>query len=514
MSKPPPSVIGERILILDADDAETRGLPDLLGRAGLNALMCEDAERICTELDLGAGLAVLTEESLTPSSMKCLVEALGKQALWSDFPLLILFGGIGRTPETHLRMLDLLEPLGNATILQRPVAAMALVSAVRSALRARGRQYQVRDLLEGREKAVRQRDRFLNLLSHELRNPLGVIRSASYVLEKVGGGSLLAREQQASIGRQVSRLSRWLDKSLAMFQVVAGQVRLHRETIDLVSLATKCLRQFAADDTNADHQLALRNDADTLPVEADGQRLEQVIDCLIGYALETSPPGSRVVMELGARDGNAVIRVRDAGKDLSDAERANLLAPADDTELPAEEGPHLGLALAAALTELHGGQMSASSGGPRRGTDMTVQLPLRAMTARPAPAPGPVQTIPKRSKRILVIEDNNDGRESLRLMLQLWGHQVEVAADGSAGVQKALARPPEVGLFDIGLPGLDGYQVAQKLRAALGDTIYLIAMTGYGQPHDRQRALDAGFNVHLVKPLVPENLQEILGNLV
>ena len=160
-----------------------------------------------------------------------------------------------------------------------------------------------------------------------------------------------------------------------------------------------------------------------------------------------------------------------------------------------------------ALVEMHGGKVEAHSGGADRGSEFVVRLPLRAGSAPREPAGAGRR---RHGRHVLIVEDNPDGRETLRQMLEMWGHRVEVAADGQQGLDQALALRPEVALVDIGLPLLDGYEVARRVRAALGRDIFLIALTGYGQPHDHRRAFEAGFDAHLVKPAEPEDLHELL----
>jgi CheY-like chemotaxis protein len=237
-----------------------------------------------------------------------------------------------------------------------------------------------------------------------------------------------------------------------------------------------------------------------------------VIVHLLRNAMQYTPAGGKIELNL-ARDGNkAEFVVRDSGVGMVQEQLAHLFDLFREEEGLLKHRPHgglkIGLTLVHRLVELQGGTVSANSEGPGRGSEFVVRLPLaregEKILAPPRGRPGAV------SRRILLVEDNPDGRETLQLLLQVWGHRVDVAEDGKQGLQKALARRPEVALVDIGLPGMDGYEVAQGVRAALGRQVFLIAITGYGQPHDRWRALEAGFDVHLVKPVDPDLLQELL----
>ena len=507
------AALNERVLLLMPPDRGLSRTETVLAQANLYSHACADMDELCRELEQGAGTAVLALELLTPIALKCLVEILVQQESWSDFPLLILFDRIEQTAATGLRMLDLLEPLGNVTILQEPVSAVGLASAVRAALRARRRQYQVRDLTQQWHRAIRHRERFLNLMAHELRNPLSTIRQAMQILDQLGAQTNQAIEQRAVVVRQTSRLAQLIDEVQDVHQVMAGKVRLRREPNDLAALASRCLTLVAAEAEAQRQELVLDKPTEPVLVEGDPQRLEQVLLQLLTNALRYTPPRGRIEVGVAREDDTAVLWVRDTGVGLSVEQLAGLFeqfSEGDDSlERPSQGGLRIGLTLVQGLVKLHNGSVSASSPGPGRGCKFVVRLPLQAA---PTPSVAVHGDVPfGRLRRVLVIEDNDDGRESMQLLLQLWGHQVETACDGPQGVQKALARRPDVVLTDIGLPGMDGYKVARELRAALGQSVYLIAMTGYGQSHDRQQAAEAGFNAFLVKPVVPTMLQEILA---
>jgi signal transduction histidine kinase/CheY-like chemotaxis protein len=495
---------------------QTSLVAEALDEAGFVHHACTDVDAFCRELEAGAGTAVLSEGTLSQAVMQRLVEALGRQPPWSDFPLVIFFTSGTDTAATSRRMLGILEPLGNVTILERPLRVMSLLSALQVALRARSRQYELRDLLLRLEEAVQYRDRFLTLLAHELRNPLAAVRNASQILNQMGllQGSL-AVEQGAIIDRQTQQLCRLIDDILDVYRVTSRKFDLQRQPVDLADAARRCREAVATAAKAQRHQLTLSVGAEPIVVEGDPARLEQVLTHLLRNAIMYTPPGGRIALAVTIEGNEAVIRVRDNGAGI-EAERLPLLfqplGPAHQLLDRPQGGLGIGLTLVRGLVEVHGGTITASSAGPGQGSEFFVRLPLlpTPMVRVTEPEEGKGGASP--SRRILIIEDNPDGRDTLCLLLQLGGHQVEVAVDGAQGVKKALALRPEVALVDIGLPGLDGYQVARQVRAALGEQILLIAMTGYGEPHDRRRALEAGFHAHLVKPVDPEALQALLGN--
>jgi signal transduction histidine kinase/CheY-like chemotaxis protein len=500
-----------RVLVLTPPEPDDTLIRTVLGQARLSAHFCADVEELCREVDAGAGAALLAEESLQPAAMRGLVELHGRQPPWSDFPLLIFFNGVGESLNAALRMLDMLEPLGNVTVLERPVRLMTLVSAVRAALHARSRQYEVRRLLGELEEAVRRRDSFLVQLAHELRNPLGTIRNATHILERVGVTEGPGGQQRTVIGRQTSQLARLIDDLLDASRVTSGKIHLHRQAVDLRELVARAVRE---QDTAAEAQrlhLSFEPGPDAIPVEGDPRRLAQVVANLLQNAINYTPEGGDIRVSLAREQGQAVLRVADTGVGIEPERVAHvfdLFAVKDRLPDRPRGGLGIGLPLVRALVEMQGGKVEAHSAGAGQGSEFVVRLPLippAAVLARPAGGGRP-----RRGRHVLVVEDNPDGRETLRLMLEMWGHQVEVAADGQQGVEQALALRPDVALVDIGLPVLDGYEVARRVRAALGRDIFLIALTGYGQPHDHRRAFEAGFDAHLVKPAEPEELHDLL----
>jgi signal transduction histidine kinase/CheY-like chemotaxis protein len=462
-------------------------------------------------LEAGAGTALLAQEILDQQGMSRLTEFLQRQAPWSDFSLVVLFDNVVATAEASLRMLAMLEPLGNLTLLERPVRVMTLISAIRAALRSRRHQYDIRDLLQRRERDLRHRDEFLTLLAHELRTPLSSIVHATQILDRLGPRSSVEEEQHAIIGRQSATLSRLVDDVLDVYHIASGTLTLSREPIDLNELAGRCLQEMDATFNVKRQKLVLSGVQGPLAVQGDPQRLKQVLVHLLRNAMQYTLAGGKVELILGREDDEAVVRVRDSGVGLTPDQLARLFDFFREEEGLLKQRPHgglkIGLTLVQKLVELQGGTVSAHSEGPGKGSEFVIRLP--ALQGEPGALAG--RALPDAvSRRILLVEDNPDGRETLQLLLQVWGHRVDVAEDGKQGLQKALARKPEVALVDIGLPEMDGYEVAQNVRAALGRDIFLIAMTGYGQPHDRFRAFEAGFDVHLVKPVDPDVLQELL----
>jgi PAS domain S-box-containing protein len=358
------------------------------------------------------------------------------------------------------------------------------------------------------EAANRTKDEFLAMLGHELRNPLGAISSAAHVLSRTAGSNNASARASDIIGRQVQHLARIVDDLLDVSRVVAGKVVLRLQPVDLAEIARR-VATLHGGPAGARHLISVH----TTPtwISADPTRLEQVLTNLLANAVKYTPAGGEITVTV-RRDGNyAILAVRDTGTGI----RAELLPRVFELFVQGDRslersagGLGIGLTLVRQLVELHGGTVEASSPGVGRGSTFTVRLPVLATPPESDDAARPPTTTPAR--RVLVVEDNDDAREMLRNLLHLFGHEVHEACDGATGVEEARRVRPDAALIDIGLPGIDGYEVARRIRADVPGA-RLVALTGYGQPEDRERALAAGFDVHLVKPVDPEQLQRLLA---
>ncbi len=357
------------------------------------------------------------------------------------------------------------------------------------------------------ETANRAKDEFLAMLGHELRNPLGAIASATGVLGATGDLDPGAARARAVIGRQVQHLSRLVDDLLDVSRVTTGKVRLSLQPLDLSQLVTTTMASWRSAGRFDRHRVS-DDAAGPVWVEADETRMEQVLGNLVGNALKYTPAGGEVRVRVTRDGAAAVLEVADTGPGIPPDLLGKVFEPfvQGDRGLDRTQGGlGIGLTLVKALAGLHGGTAEARSAGA--GSTFVVRLPAAAApptTAPPAPASPPAAD-PRR--RVLVVEDNDDAREMLRVLLTLAGHSVHEAGDGRTGIAVAAETGPEVALIDVGLPGLDGYEVARRIRATPGGaSMRLIAITGYGQSDDRRRALDAGFDAHLTKPVQSERL--------
>ncbi len=516
---PEREILEQRVLVLAPTGRDAVLACQLLASMEVPGIAAAGSDELFQEIAAGVGAVILADEALHPEVVERLLAILGEQPPWSDLPLIVFT----RSGESSERVLETLVPLGNATILERPVRLSTLVSAVKAALRARRRQYEVRDLLDRQADADRRKDEFLAMLGHELRNPLAGIRNAVWVLDQVGSQEDQAVRQREIIMRQTRHLVRMVDDLLDVSRVTRGKIILQRRPVDLREVVERCLTELGMGALARSNDLELTVETRTAVVMGDPVRLEQVVCNLLQNAIKYTPRGGRLRVSVETEGDEALLRVRDTGVGLSPEMLQTIFEPfaqVESSRQRSEGGLGLGLPLVRSLAEMHGGRVEAASDGPGQGSEFVVRLPLlsedrrRTPLRRPAPlasrtvvAPGPSAGL-----HVLIVEDNEDGRESLRELLELWGHTVSVAGSGPEGVEMAFSVRPEVGLIDIGLPGMDGNEVARRIRSILGgEEISLIAMTGYGQPEDRRRALQAGFDRYLVKPVDPAVLSQLLN---
>jgi two-component system CheB/CheR fusion protein len=358
--------------------------------------------------------------------------------------------------------------------------------------------------------ADRRKNEFLAVLSHELRNPLAPIRSSLHVLDHAPAGAEAAAKAHEIIVRQVGHLARLVDDLLDVTRIANGKLQVDLRLLDLRDLAQRTAEDHRGLFTAREVSLEVALPDEPLWVEGDATRLAQAIGNLLQNSAKFTSSGDSVRLSLGVVDGLAVLCVRDTGIGIEPAMLPRLFQPftqADSTLNRRLGGLGLGLALVKGLVETHGGTIDVSSGGKGAGAEFVVRLPLTATPVQTEVAPA----VPPRPRRILLIEDNLDAAESLRLALELGGHEVAVAHDGPQGIERARQIAPEVVLCDIGLPDMDGYAVARALRGEPGlRNTFLVALTGYALPEDQQRAQEAGFDAHLTKPATVEGVEAVM----
>jgi signal transduction histidine kinase/CheY-like chemotaxis protein len=416
--------------------------------------------------------------------------------------------GVGREPVMPETQLPEIRQVANALV----SAYTHRESLLRSERQARSFEHEARLLAE---RSSRMKDEFLAMLGHELRNPLAAISSASLVLEHAlrkpttGPGM---EKSVAIIRRQIQHLARLTDDLLDAGRVVMGRIQLEREPIDLAIVVQNTLDALRSTQRLANH--TVNTWLTPAWVNADATRIDQIVTNLLTNAVRYTPSPGRIDVRVERSGDQVTLRIRDSGIGVE----PELIPRIFDLFVQGERaldrssgGLGIGLTLVQRLTELHGGRVEVRSAGTGLGSEFIVQLPAIEPPAHAA-AP-PAEPRASGSRRIAIVEDNEDVRTSLRQLLELAGHEIFEAADGQAGVEVVLRERPQVALIDIGLPIMDGYAVARAVRAAMhGYPINLVALTGYGNPEDVQAGLRAGFDNYLVKPVDPARLYELVAN--
>lgn len=504
--------LSHRVLIVAPIGRDAELMCTHLDAAGLVCQTCPTTEDVCREIERGAGVLLFTEEALTADAMPKLAHVLNEQPAWSDIPTIIL----GGSPlETKERSYGRLGRRTNITFIDRPVRIKSLVSATRTALRARERQYEIRDLMEKLEDRIHERDRFLAILGHELRNPLGAILLASQMKDDDGK---LDGEHADLIERQSKHLTRLVNDLLDLSRVASGKIVLKPQSIDLDDVVRQSLEVVHELASKQQVSIELRRSPVPLPVHVDPVRADQIITNVLTNAIKYTPNGGHVIVTLEREGEEALVRVRDDGVGIA-ADRIGtifeLFAQAENAIGRAQGGMGIGLALVRNLLHLHNGTITAHSDGVGKGSEFVVRFPVASA------APAVVVPEPRRQfrdgdgqpRRIVIVEDNVDVRDLLRLKLRKLGHDVDAVSDGLAGVDAIVANRPDLALVDIGLPGIDGYELAARVRQSLGSAVVLVAVSGFGQPEDKRKALDAGFDEHITKPADVSDIENVLSRL-
>jgi signal transduction histidine kinase len=506
------SQLDERILIFTPTGRDAELTRSFLEEARLMGVVCPSVGDLCAAIGEGAGACILAEEALSPNFLQQLLDTLGRQPGWSDLPLIVFV----RDGDTIEPILETIGTRANITILERPVRVRTLISAARAALRARARQYHTRELLTQLAESDRRKDEFLAVLGHELRTPLAAIRTASAVLDSIGEPSPKAARQRAIIQRQAQNLAHMIEDLLDIARITAGKIALRRTRVDLNDIAEQVRQTHEAAAAARRHRLKVSRAPYPVMVEGDPVRLEQIFGNLVQNAIKYTPEGGQISVWVGREFGRAAVRVTDTGLGIPPELLPRIFEPfvqVSSSLRYSQGGLGLGLPLVRRLVELHGGEIQSASDGPGRGSVFTVTLPSAPAQDAATPAMDSSKpSTPPGKLRVLLVDDNEDLREAMRELLMSWGHDVEEAATGSAAVQKALAQLPDVALIDLGLPDLDGLEVARRIRTSpVANKLRLVALTGYGQSEDRQKTHQAGFDLHLVKPVEQDELAELLS---
>jgi PAS domain S-box-containing protein len=377
-----------------------------------------------------------------------------------------------------------------------------------------------RKRIEALELAEKRMTEFLAMLSHELRNPLAPIRNAVYLMQLKELDDPELKWTRDVIDRQVTQMTRLVDDLLEVSRVTSGSIRLHREKIKIGVIIARAIESCSPLIELRRHRLDVVMPDRSLSVEGDLTRLTQVVVNLLNNAAKYTPEGGRIRLTVEEEQGKALIHVRDNGAGIPSEFLKNvfdLFAQGDRTLDRSEGGLGIGLTLVKRLVEMHGGKVEAFSQGPGQGSEFVVTLPLVVDTSAATDAnEAESSAMSSRASglRVLVVDDNRDVAISMQMFLRAWGHDVRTAHDGLTALEAAREYQPDIVLLDIGLPKMDGYEVATRIRELPGgEKMWLIALTGYGQAEDRRRTHQLGIAHHLVKPVDPDMLRELLVSM-
>jgi PAS domain S-box-containing protein len=370
--------------------------------------------------------------------------------------------------------------------------------------------------IQDMEKAARNVNEFIATLAHELRNPLAPIRNAVQIMAGLPPSDPAQASMREMIDRQSAQLARIVDDMVDISRITRGALTMEFHALDLRDVVRRAVETATPAIENARHSLDVDLPAERLTVRGDVYRLTQLLANVINNSARYTPEGGSIGVRARRENGHSVVRVRDSGRGIAADMLQRIFGMfVHEGRSPLERvgaGLGIGLALARRIAELHGGTLEAASEGEGKGAELTLRLPLAARDtddASPRVPEAPPQLV---ARRVLVVDDNADAARALELLLKSLGHETRVEHEGERALQVAAEFRPEIVLLDLGMPGMDGYELARRLRRAQGPGLRVIAVTGWGQEADRQRTREAGFDLHLVKPVDPQDLARILSS--
>lgn len=536
-----PATVGEaiddRVLVRAPTGRDATLAAAVLAHDGVRAEICDEVGVLCAALEAGAGAVLIAEEALDGPAMGRLCAVLERQPRWSDVPLIVL-ARTRRRVDAAVGALELIDRLGNVVLLERPVAVPVLRTAIRTALRARARQYELRDHIDEVERsremlqraradaeaANRAKDEFLAMLSHELRSPLGAINTWAHLLRTGRLDAQKTTRALEAIERSARAQAQIVEDLLDVSRIVTGKLRLDLQAVRLAPIiegAVDTVRPAAEAkglviDVDVDHE------ADA--VDGDPDRLHQVVNNLLSNAIKFTPNGGRVAVCFLTDGSEGHVSVTDSGKGIP-ADVLPLIferfRQGDSAITRAHGGLGLGLAIVRHLVERHGGRVRAESAGENEGATFTVTLPLSRVGVRQvvqhAGRITDAPSLPLRGVTVLVVDDDPLARESLAAALEQYGATTLLAASAHDALSTLDHVRPDAMVSDIAMPGEDGYSLIRRVRERgphrNGD-VPSVALTAYAGRDHQVRATLAGFQAHVAKPFLLDRLVSVLCGVI
>ena len=522
-----------RVLILAPLGRDAAVIAQVLETLAHERVVCASLAELVERLDDETTVAVLTEETLRDAGSRRLGAWIEGQPAWSDLPFVVL--ATKQTGRRSAQATAALAALGNSVLLERPLNSESLASAVRSAMRSRGRQYDARrHLLENQrlyqaehqaraeaDAANRAKDEFLATLSHELRTPLSAILGWATVLQRHRAQLGDLARGVDTIERNAKAQARLIEDLLDMSRIVAGRVDLEWQSVVPATLIEQVVAAVMPSSQAKRIRIEQDVDAAALPILADPQRLQQVLWNLLTNAIKFTPEGGTISIEAGVTD-HFELTIADTGAGIT----ADFLPhvfdrfrQADGSTTRSHGGLGLGLAIVKKLVELHGGTVTARSAGLGAGAVFTVRLPLSDTSsianwtdAEADEGSRHAVDASIRDFKVLLVEDDRDGREMVARLLTDAGGQVRAVASGREALQALDEQRFDVVVSDIGMPGMDGYELLERIRAG-GNAVPAVALTAFARAEDKAKALEAGYQAHLTKPVKPSALTSAMAQV-
>ncbi|MFZ4875449.1 hybrid sensor histidine kinase/response regulator [Janthinobacterium sp. Mn2066] len=485
----------ERILIYAPAGQDAMLACQVLASGAMHSHACHSAGELADQLALGAGGVLTVDEALNRGAYQVLDDYARQQPDWSDLPIILLT----HSGRDTLPLRQAISTLGNLTLLERPVHVLTLITSAHAMLRARQRQYQMRETQQ-------RKDQFLASLGHELRNPLAPIKTSAALLGHLYPDSQQLARVQAVIERQVTHLTRLVDDLLDVARINTGKIALQYQDFTLEQLLGHVL-ELCQPDASEQH-IGISQDLPSYRVmlHADYARVVQIFANIVSNAVKFTPPGGHIHLAAHMEGKQLIVSIEDngIGLELEAIPRIFCMFEQSRTmEGKMTSGLGIGLSLSRQFAEMHGGTVEAYSDGPGHGSRFLVTLPASKTealdsTAPPLPAAAPGAP----AIHVLVVDDNHDAADSLLALFQLEGYAASAAYDGEQALAAVEQAWPQLILMDLGMPGMDGYAAAQRIRQqARGRDVLMIALTGWGQDDARHRTAQAGFDHHVTKPV-------------
>lgn len=494
-----------RVVIYAPTGKDARLIAQVLSLSNISCIVSESSSDLFDHLNEGVGALLLVDEVLTGQLLSSLCHFVRNQAKWSDLPILVL---------THKgfdssEYLETYQQLGNVTLLERPLERFTLESAIKSVLRARNRQYEMRDI-------DKRKDEFLAMLAHELRNPLAPVSAASDLLKLPNLAPEKIKQMSEIISRQVKHMSELIDDLLDVSRVSRGLVTLDNQVLDARKIIDNALEQVRPLLEKQQHQLTLNISAESAYIKGDLKRLVQIVSNVLNNAAKYTPVGGRIVLSMDVNPTDVTFTVSDNGIGIPSeiiGHIFEMFAQAQRTSDRAQGGLGIGLALVKSLVELHNGTIAAYSDGPNKGSLFTITLPRSFDTAKASTSTSLIQEFPNDKLRLLIVDDNVDAAMMLGIFLESAGYNVVVVHSANDAIKTvSSAQKIDACLLDIGLPDMDGNDLAMQIRQIPNiSNTKLIAITGYGQDADRKKTQESGFDHHFVKPVDMDKLLSVLS---